>query len=178
MRFAVLLRGVNVSGQKKIRMADLKAHLEASGFTHVETYIQSGNIILAHPSADKTEIRNSVADLIKKAFGFDVDVKVLTMEDLTEIVNSNPFVQRCDITKLHVTLLEKEPDAENVPRLTDPGYEPEEFVLKSNYLYVHTPNGYGRAKLNNNYIESKLKVSATTRNWKTMNKLTEMINHA
>lgn len=178
MRFAVLLRGINVSGQKKIKMADLKTYLEDDGFSHVETYIQSGNIILRDASTNTTEIRKRIANIIKNRFGYEVDIKVLSVDELMEITNNNPFSRNCDVTKLHVTLLERAPDTENIPRLTAQDYSPEEFILQSNYLYVHTPNGYGRAKLNNNYIENKLKVSATTRNWKTINKLTEMISHA
>jgi len=53
-------------------------------------------------------------------------------------------------------------------------YSPEEFVLKGNIIYLYSPQGYGKAKMNNNFFENKLKVTATTRNWKTVNKLLEM----
>nr|MCU0365027.1 hypothetical protein [Ignavibacteriaceae bacterium] len=53
-------------------------------------------------------------------------------------------------------------------------YSPEEYIIDGRYIYLFVPNGYGKAKLNNNFFESKLNASATTRNWKTVNKMFEL----
>lgn len=92
---------------------------------------------------------------------------------MISIIKSNPFLNRknIDITKLHVTLLADEPAQANIDKLKDMHYEPDEFILCEREIYLYCPNGYGITKLNNNFFENKLKVTATTRNWKTMNEL-------
>ncbi|MEQ8534825.1 MAG: hypothetical protein RIB86_23435, partial [Imperialibacter sp.] len=75
----------------------------------------------------------------------------------------------------HVTFLDELPKQENVDKLLTYDYAPDRFVLTGKEVYVYCPNGYGRTKINNTFFESKLKVGATTRNWKTVNVLAEMV---
>ena len=174
-KFIVLLRGINVSGQKKIKMSDLKSLFEDLNFTNVQTYIQSGNVIFSAKEKSNKKVEDKISSAIKSKFGFDVHVVVVTPEVIEHVIQSNPFLEKKkDAEKLYVTFLSENPSAENIKKLNTIDYSPEEYIIDGNYIYLFVPNGYGRAKLNNNFFESKLKVFATTRNWKTVNQLFEL----
>ena len=79
-----------------------------------------------------------------------------------------------DPERFYITFLSEIPTPDNIEKLKTFNYSPEEYRLINTTIYFYAANGYGRAKMNNNYFESKLKVFATTRNWKTVYKLVEM----
>ncbi|MEO1415327.1 MAG: DUF1697 domain-containing protein [Bacteroidota bacterium] len=175
--YLALLRGVNVSGQKKIKMAELRQHLSEAGYMDVQTYIQSGNIIFQHPLSDIPSLEKSIQDLLLIKYGFDVDVLILADEDFLRVVADNPFLNQSEVDPkfLHVTFLLAEVDEEKYAAIPLADYEPEELMRKDQTCYLYMPNGYGRAKMTNSFFEKKLKIPATTRNWRTMRKLEEMI---
>jgi uncharacterized protein (DUF1697 family) len=174
-KFIALLRGINVSGQKKIKMSDLKLLFEEMGFKDVQTYIQSGNVIFSSKeiSVDKLELKISSA--IKRKFGFDVQVIILSQEEIEYTLKNNPFIKRKkEDDRLYVTFLSNAPSKENIQRLNSTDYSPEEYIIDGKLVYLYLPNGAGKAKINNNLFENKLKVDGTTRNWKTVNALSEL----
>lgn len=173
MIFISLLRGINVSGQKKIKMVDLKALYENLGLANVITYIQSGNVIF--------ESENSAGDLMKKIetaiqnnYGFDVPVQVIAAENLIQIASENPFIPANDSSKLHLTLLATEPNESLLKNIAIDSKSSDEFIVIGRAIYMKCPNGYGRTRLSNTFFESKLKIKATTRNWKTVMKVIEL----
>jgi uncharacterized protein (DUF1697 family) len=173
--FIALLRGINVSGQKKIKMSELKALLEEIGFQNVETYIQSGNAIFSSKEKSSKKLEEKISSIIKTKFGFDVQVIVLTPDEIEYVLKTNPFIKKKkDIEKLYVTFLAKSPSDENIKKLNAINYSPEEYFIDGRNIYLFVPNGYGKAKLNNNLFENKLKVSGTTRNIKTIKALFEL----
>lgn len=175
--FIALLRGINVSGQKLIKMSELKELFEAQGFQNVRTYIQSGNVIFHSNEKSTDKLENIISTSIRKKLGFDVDSIVIDPDTIKYVLNNNPFIKKKkEIVKLYVTFLSQQPSAENIKKLSSIDYSPEEYIVDGKLVYLHVPNGYGRAKLNNNLFEHKLKVDATTRNWKTINKLWELSN--
>ena len=175
MIFVSLLRGINVSGQKKIKMADLKVLYENLGLANVITYIQSGNVIFeSGNSAD--DLIKQIETAIQKEYGFDVSIQVIALEDLIRIASENPFLPADDISKLHLTLLETKPDENLVKNIVSDPKSDDEFKVIGKAIYLKCPNGYGRTKLTNTFFESKLKIKATTRNWKTVLKLVELSN--
>jgi len=171
-----ILRGINVSGQKLIKMEILRKLMLSLGFTDVETYIQSGNLVFKSSSDDTREISKLIADGILKEFGFEVPVITLSWTELNDIAADNPFLrdESREYSSLYITYLESAPSEENAARFNDYSFPGEEFFLGDRAVYLCFPNGYGKAKINNNFIESKLKVSATTRNLKTTDMLVEM----
>lgn len=177
--YIALLRGINVTGHNKIKMADLKELFIEEGFCNVSTYIQSGNVIFeTHELSLKIMERQIIAAILSK-FGYSIKVMVFTKNHLNTVFSSNPFIHRknIDIAKLHVTLLGIEPDFKAGKLLEDSILTNEdEFKIINNVVYIYCPNGYGRTKLTNNLFENKLKTSATTRNWKTITKLIELSN--
>ena len=170
--FIVLFRGINVSGQKKIKMAELKNHLQDIGLTSIETYIQSGNVIV-QTTWDVSTLNQKIIEKIEKEYGFSVELITRIPADLKNVIKKNPFGHK-DLQRLYVTFLSEIPANDKVLALRQVDYSPEEFVLHNDVIYFYSPLGYGRAKMNNNFFENKLKVSATTRNWKTVNKLLEI----
>lgn len=171
--YIALLRGINVSGQKKIKMTDLIAHLKDLKFKNVQTYIQSGNVIFETSIKDKKNISGLIEKKIKKEYGFEVSVIIKSPKDFKDVLAKNPFTSK-DTEKIYFTFLSEKPSPENINKLKTYDYSPEEYILDGENIYFFAPKGYGNAKMNNNFFENKLKVSATTRNWKTVNKLIEM----
>jgi len=171
--YIALLRGINVSGQKKIKMADLKKSLETLPFSDVTTYIQSGNLIFKSVINSIPDLEKKIADLILKDFGFEVPVLIKTPQELSSVLENNPFEKdnSKDVKKLYVVFLKDTPLEENITVLKTYDYSPEEYILDEKIIYFYAANGAGKAKMNNNFFEKKLKVQATTRNWKTTDKL-------
>ena len=175
--YITMLRGINVSGQKKIKMSDFKIHLQELNFIDVQTYIQSGNAVFKNMKGSSKALETKITKMILKEYGFEVSVIVKSREEITDVLDNNPFVKDKDLDRLYVTFLSEEPSSVNLQKLKGIDHSPEEYVLKKKTIYLYSPYGYGRAKMNNNFFENKLKVAATTRNWKTVNKLADMVTN-
>lgn len=171
-----ILRGINVSGQKKIKMVDLKTLYEKIGFQNIQTYIQSGNVIFNSEQTDKKGIVEKIQANISNQYGFLVPVQVFDYQEINEVFANNPFVNNRneDISKLHVTVLEEIPQNEVLTGIMNVNSASDEFIIQGKVIYLFCPNGYGRTKLNNTFFEKKLKTTATTRNWKTISKMVEL----
>ena len=171
-----LLRGINVSGQKLIKMEALKKMYSNLKFENIQTYLQSGNVIFFTLATDLKILENQITSQIEKEFGFNVPVIVLEVEWLKEIINQNPFAKdtQKDVSFLHVTFLSDQLKEIDRKSIEDKKQSGEEIEFAKNAVYLYCPNGYGKTKLNNNFLESKLKVKATTRNWKTVNELLKL----
>jgi uncharacterized protein (DUF1697 family) len=167
-----LLRGINVNGKNIIPMKDLRNLCESLNFTNVITYIQSGNIIFQDTTISVSSLETMISSAISKQFGFEVPVLVLTKETLESIVFNNPFMNLLkDISTLHGTFLSQIPLDNLVEKFRVGIYGVDEYSLCEKIIYLHCPNGYGNTKLSNTFLENKLKVTATTRNWKTITQL-------
>ena len=171
-----ILRGINVSGQKMIKMKELKALYEGLGFENVRTYIQSGNVIFEHKDKQHKALPKLIGEGISKNYGFEVPIVIRTVEEIEAVLYANPFLKKEDVLmdRLYVTFLADEPQKEHLEKVKVYDYPPEEFIILNKEVYLHCPTGYGEAKLNNNFFENKLKVTATTRNWRTVNELYKM----
>lgn len=176
----VLLRGINVSGKRKIKMADLRQLLEELKFKNVLTYIQSGNIRLAtSPKMEAQKIETKIKKAIEDQFGFDVPVCAREEAEWSKVIETNPFLDQkdADPTNFFVTFLHESPDPERQKEVIEKyNFLPDEFVFKGREVFLNVPNKYGKTKINNQFFESKLKVKATTRNWRTINKMAELLN--
>jgi len=174
MKKIAILRGINVSGQKKINMADLKLLFENLGFTKVETYIQSGNVVFESKVSDETKLIQDIEEAITKRYGFEVPVLIRSHEDIKRVIEDCPFGEidlAEDGTKVLLTMLADMPEKDNTENLMTYVKTPEQLIVTQKNIYIYCPNGYGKSKLSNVFIENKLKVQATTRNWKTVEKL-------
>ena len=175
--FISILRGINVSGHKKILMADLKALYENLGFNNILTYIQSGNVVFDYiKKKNNVAIAKMIEDAIEKEYKFQVPVLIKQADELISTIHNNPFTEEAgaDHSRVAVTFLESQPTSENLSKLEGVDYPPDRFIIDGLNIYIFCPKSYGNSKLSNNFFENKLKVRATTRNWKTINKLVEM----
>lgn len=165
-----LLRGINVGGHKKVPMAELRELLAKSGLENVKTYIQSGNIIFQSTEGDKTKLEAIIKKAIFDDFGFEVAVMVRTRNDLVTIFDNSPFTEDKKRNS-YFTMLSEIPDKDLVEEASQKTYVNEEYKILKDCIYFFCANGYGNAKFNLNFFERKLKVNATSRNYKTMVKL-------
>jgi len=173
-----ILRGINVSGHRMIKMDALKKMCVDLNFSNVKTFIQSGNIIFQSKTKGTEKISITIKTSIEKLFGFDVPVITLTQTELESIINSNPFSK--DKTKdpafFHITLLSDEPELQNIELLQQVDLKNDRYEVIDKTIYLYCPDSYSNSKLTNTFLEKKLKVTATTRNWKTTNELQNISN--
>jgi len=173
VRCIALVRAINVSGRKTAAMAGVKRVFESLGFENVRTYAQSGNVIFDCRRAEKAKIAACVEQKLRETFGFSTHVLLRTQGELEKIIENNPLVDsaRAEPDELYVTFLSAAPDETVVSTLDLQLDLDEKFVIAGTEVYLYCPNGYARTTLNNAMFETKLKIVATTRNWKTINKL-------
>ncbi|MFI5236642.1 MAG: DUF1697 domain-containing protein [Ignavibacteriales bacterium] len=174
-KFIALLRGINVSGQKIIKMSELKLLFEEMGFQDVQTYIQSGNVIFSSNEKSNEKLAAKISSGIKNKFGFDVQIIVIDQKEIEYVLKNNPFIKKKkEFERLYVTFLSDTPSKEYAQKLKSLDYSPEEYVINEKLVFLFLPNGAGKSKLSNNLFENKLKVFGTTRNWKTVKALSEL----
>jgi uncharacterized protein (DUF1697 family) len=171
-----ILRGINVSGKNIIKMEALRNVFIYIGFSDVKTYIQSGNIIFKFKKASPQKLAVAISSVIKKEFNYEVPVLVLEITDIETVISNNPFLNKPkqDEKNWHVTFLEQAPDKALIAAISTTNFAPDEFKIIDKAVYLSCPNGYGNTKLNNTFFEKKLKTTATTRNWKTVNELLKL----
>ena len=175
MRYAALLRGINVTGKNMIKMETLRATFELLGFTDVKSYINSGNLIFETAKTDDAKLAKKIHDAIQAEFGFNISVMVRTMAEIEEVVAWDPFAGQFESHKdVHVFFLNEQLTAEQEAYLLEQGNENEIFAICGRHvvclLKIHiTDSAVGKG-----FIDKKLKVAATGRNWRTVTKLAEM----
>ena len=171
-----ILRGINVGGHRIIKMEVLRSIYVEMGFEDCQTYIQSGNVVFRCKKQNTEFLEKKISSAIFVRFNFKVPVIVREIEDLREIVTNFPFGHDPSIgnSQFHITFLSEIPDKILTENLEEVSYLPDQFKLCGKTLYLNCPNGYGNTKLNNTFFENKLKVEATTRNWRTTLELLRM----
>ncbi|ORY48980.1 DUF1697-domain-containing protein [Rhizoclosmatium globosum] len=186
-----LLRGVNIGGSKPMKMATLSQLFTKLGFLNVKTYIQSGNVVFSRPESHAipmSDLMKHIQENIDDEFGYsNLPLSIRTFEEIQSIVTGNPYLNRkgVDPKRLHVTFLASPMASSTIEAFpSELKADLDELItLKDTYsvttsrreVYLHTPNGYARTKVENNAIEKALGIAATTRNWNTCNKLYEMM---
>lgn len=168
-----LLRGINVSGHKRVGMADLKQLYESLGLANVQTYVQSGNVVFDSAKSDQAKLAALIEAQIERTYNYAVSVFIREARDFQRLLSHNPFLKGRQVapTQLHVTFLYRSPPKSVVSSLQTPSSGADEFAIKGQEIFLFCPDGYGRTKLSNNFFERKLSVPATTRNWNTVNAL-------
>jgi uncharacterized protein (DUF1697 family) len=168
-----MLRGINVSGQKQVRMAELKKLYEALEFKNVRTYLQSGNVVFESEEQNPKILADAIEARMEERFFFSVPVLIRTADDFQRILESHPFRNE-EPARVLVTFLYERPDLSKLAGLSRYEDPVDSFATGEQEIFLYCPGGYGRTKLSNTFFEKKLGVIATTRNWKTVNALYEM----
>jgi uncharacterized protein (DUF1697 family) len=164
-----LLKGVNVGGNNKVPMVELRTLFESLGYGDVRTFIQSGNIVFA---SDAAPVSRDLERAIEACFAIRITVVLRTSVELRKIIRHNPFDVR-DKSKLMVGFMAEAPSKSDVIRLEHERFTVEQFRVLGPNLYFLFPDGMARTKLPD-YLHRQLKVPFTVRNWNTVNKLLDM----
>lgn len=173
--YAAMLRGVNVGGRAKVGMEDLRSLFTSLGYTDVASYVQSGNLVFKSSIKDASKLTKAIEQQILADLDMEVAVLIRSGAELEKIVAANPLIDRStDPTKLHVTFLQAKPKPGQVGELPTLSDGKDELAIVGREIYLFCPDGYGNSKLNNAFIEKRLGMRATTRNWRTVAKLVEM----
>jgi uncharacterized protein (DUF1697 family) len=171
-----LLRGINVSGHNMIKMETLKTTLEAIGFQNVQTYIQSGNVFVDSDEENAAKVGFLIKQEIFKAFGHEVPIVVIAKSDLEKSFKNNPFLKEkeVDTKKLYVAFVSTTLRSESINDLKMSQVKPDEAHIDENRIYIKYAVGAGKTRFDQKYIEKKLNVTATIRNWNTVTQLLKM----
>lgn len=174
--YVVFLRGVNVGGNKRIKMAELRDSLSAVGLEDPKTLLQSGNVVV-DSNADAPALVDIVETTIQSTFGFQSTVIARTADEIRELLANHPFTdeQIEDGRFAHVGFCRDQPDRDGFEALQEAHEGPEEMRLVGRELFVYYPDGSGRSKLTNSVIEKHLATPTTSRNWNTVQKLAAIL---
>jgi uncharacterized protein (DUF1697 family) len=174
--YVALLRGINVGGHKIIKMDKLSSIFDSLQFNNVRTYIQSGNVIFETNDQDPVMICEKIEAAIKAGTGFEIPVIIRSIEELEKVIKQNPFAETAisENESLYVTFLSQEPTAAALHKLESFRNESEDFRVLNRDVYILFRKSIRESLFTNNFLEKKLGVSATTRNWETVNALVNM----
>ncbi|HEV8059075.1 MAG TPA: DUF1697 domain-containing protein [Gemmataceae bacterium] len=171
-----LLRGINVGGKNKLPMKDLVAMFVAAGCDDVQNFIQSGNIIFRAPARISAKLPELIASEIASQFGYRTPVLLRTYEQLNNVIADNPFVEaEAEEKALFVMFLADLPSPSNVANLDADRSPPDRYKVLGKQIYLNLVNGAADTKLTNAYFDKQLATTSTARNWRTVNKLLELM---
>lgn len=154
-RWVLLLRGINVGGTGKMPMAELRACLTDAGFGGVQTYIQSGNVVLDagarldRGTLDGGAVAALAGDAIGAAFGMTPQITVLSASDLARAITANPFTAaaEADPRAVHYFFGGAAPSGETAAALAALAIPGEQVESVGAVTYLLAPAGIGRSKL-------------------------------
>jgi uncharacterized protein (DUF1697 family) len=170
-RQVALLRGINLGSNKRLSMGDLRDLMHGLSYRDAKTLLQSGNVVFTASEGAGTVARRIKAGLARDA-GVEVEVLVRTRSELARIVARNPLrKQATDPKRYLVVFLSARPKAKLVRDIDPAQFEPERFHLEGKEVYVWLPKGVQKARLTHAFWEKQLEVTATARNWSTVEKL-------
>lgn len=179
--YIALLRGINVGGKNKIKMADLKCSMEAIGLCHVKTYIQSGNVLFESNEGEEL-LRKKIEQKIEEDFGLSINVILRTASELEWILQNCPFskerIAEAESTSegesLYVSMMTQIPAQEKIDKLSKYKSEGDEYKIVGREIFLLFSHSIRNSKLANNL--QKLEVPATVRNMNTISKLVMLAN--
>jgi uncharacterized protein (DUF1697 family) len=168
MRHAAFLRGINLGSHRKVAMSDLRRMMEEAGLEDVATYLRSGNVVFTAQEVDQSRLRQTIQESIASELGMEVPVVVVTQPQLEAVIEGCPYPEAAaaDPTKVHATFLDPMPPGSVWPSVDADA--PESFYVGEGVVYMHLPNGMGRARLPGELERAAADVTATTRNWRTV----------
>ncbi len=170
-KYVAFLRAINVGGTKIIKMEDLKKYFESFGCANVQTYINSGNVILE--AKESTGLEEKLEKHLEKALGYKVETFLRAMDEVVKIAGKPAFEPQGDET-LHVVFLRSRQsvDKKSAQDLLSLRSEADDFAIAGNEVY-NLRRDRDKSIFSNNFIEKTLKVEGTTRNINTLRKIVE-----
>ncbi len=175
IRYVAFLDGINVSGREVVSMEELADHFVLPGFNNISTFIQSGNVLFETEETEETVLQQQIEKQLKEKLGYEVVVIVRRFDELHNVIRNNPYedLKLSDNRSLYVTFLSAMPPYAVRGALGVYSNDAEDARIVRKEVYILTAN-YGQTCFPNSLIEKKLGLSATTRNWATLNKIAEL----
>jgi uncharacterized protein (DUF1697 family) len=171
-----LLRGINVGGRNRLPMKELAGLFETVGCASVRTYIQSGNVVFDGGASEARAVVDRIPGLVEEHHGFRVPVLVRTAAEIRVVIAGNPFLRESvDPAHLHVGFLSDAPTKEAVGSLDPDRSDSDRFGVHGREVFLHVPGGMARTRLTTDYFDRRLGTTMTVRNWRTVNRLAEMM---
>lgn len=174
--YIALLRGINVGGNKIIKMLDLKAMFQTLGFENVRTYIQSGNVVFESDEGSESLLTGVIERKIHEVFGFEVSVIIRTLAEMENVIANDPFQlsEPEDFKRWYVTFLPAEPSAEALDKLRTYENGPDKVRFVGREMYILYEVSVSQSPLFKVPFDRILGMTITARNWNTVNKLVTM----
>jgi uncharacterized protein (DUF1697 family) len=177
VRYAALLRGINVGGNKMVPMADLRAMTAKLGFEDPKTLLQSGNLVFGAKSQPTARLEQVLEAATKKTIGVECSYLLRTADEWAAIIAANPFAKfaKSNPAYLVVTFCREAPDAAALKTLRLEARGGEDFKAHGRELYLWYPDGQGTSKLAIALSKNKLGTICTARNWNTVTKIRALL---
>jgi uncharacterized protein (DUF1697 family) len=174
--YIAMLRGINIGANKRMQMERLRASCEGLGFKEVKTFIQSGNVVFEAARLAPEALSRKIEGQIRHDFGFSADVIIRGREELARIIEKNPLLKERGVepAKLHVVFLSEVPAPDAIKKLERLTLAPDRTCASGEQIYFYFPNGVSRSSLWKHPLDRVLGVTATMRNWNTVNALYDM----
>ena len=174
--FICLLRGVNVGGNKMLKMDALKKLCDSLRLKDASTYLQSGNVVFRSDETDRAVLVRRIEEGIRKATALDVRVILRTTGEMRKVIAANPFTAPPERKPSGLLVAFLNGDLANQAKalLSELKAASEELHIGNRELYIYFPDGIAHSKLSNALTEKKLGVNVTARNWNTTNALLRM----
>ncbi|WP_156308535.1 DUF1697 domain-containing protein [Sphingobacterium endophyticum] len=132
--------------------------------------------VLLSSEKKANEVSSQIKSLLLEKFSLNIEVFVLNEIQIIEALENNPFKSNLPGNKVFITFLSDKVHQSNLNEFNKLKLSPEEYKIVNNIFYFYLPEGMAKSKLNNNFIENKLKINATGRNINTLNKLLNLKN--
>lgn len=175
MSWIVLFRGVNVGGNRKLPMAKLRALLVSAGFSDVQSYIQSGNVVL-RSELTRSRVKSNIEELVEREFGFSTQALVLSAEEMEAAIAGYPFAPVADQSRAHLFFEMGPSPMPNVADLVPENGDSAQLQAEAGVIYLSAPDGMSSSRLAE-LLSRRLKDKATARNLRTCTKLLDMARH-
>jgi uncharacterized protein (DUF1697 family) len=173
--YICFLRGVNVGGNKLLKMAELKALFDSLKLRDAKTYLQSGNVVFRSDETDREILKRRIEDGIRKKSGMEVKIILRTTDELRKVIAANPLPPETRNPSGLVVAFLADPISNTAKALlTSLKIDSEELHFGKHELYLYFVEGMARSKLAMALTEKKLGVNVTARNWNTVNALLKM----
>ena len=175
MRFVALLRGINVGGRTMVRVDDILAELEQIGHANVSSYINSGNFAFDTKMRSEANMISEIESALEARFGRPIAVMVRPQSAIGAIIENNPFAGEFESHKeMHVLFMKGVMPHEAQSLLLEKQTDDERFAVCGREIYCHLRRGVADSLLGSGFIEKRLKIPVTGRNWRTVEKLSTL----
>jgi uncharacterized protein (DUF1697 family) len=176
--YVALLRGINVGGNHKVPMAELRKEMEVLGYENVKTLLNSGNVIFDGDPVAVDKLETTLAAHLQRVFGFGIPVIAKKAQDIHALVDANPFshIKLSKNIRLYITFVKSQISADpSVPRRSD-DHSLQIVAIRDKIVCSVLDISLGKTTKGMEMLEAHFGKDITTRNWNTINRIAKKLN--